>query len=70
MRTLLAAAAAALAIAGGASSPAEAFRAGLREGRVGGPSTVPNHGAASGVRLNLARATADDNDGQEDARPA
>jgi rare lipoprotein A len=69
MRVFLAAAVAALAIAGGASSPAEAFTgADLRGGGQGERSAEASRGAAGGARLHLARATVDEDD-DEDARP-
>jgi rare lipoprotein A len=70
MRAFLAAAVAALAIAGGASLPAEAFTgSNLRDGGQGGRSAEANRGATGGARLHLARTTVDDDD-DEDARPA
>jgi rare lipoprotein A (peptidoglycan hydrolase) len=70
MRAFLAAAAAAFAIVGGASLPAEAFTgAGLRDGVVGDRSAEASRETTGGARLHLARAMADDDD-DEDARPA
>jgi rare lipoprotein A len=69
MRAILAAAVAALAIAGGASLPAEAFTgAGLRDGGPGERSAGASREAAGGARLHLARATVDEDD-DDDARP-
>jgi rare lipoprotein A (peptidoglycan hydrolase) len=70
MRAFLAAAVAALAIAGGASLPAEAFTGtGLREGGLGDGGAQARHDGAGAARLHLVRATADDDD-DEDAHPA
>jgi rare lipoprotein A len=70
MRAILAAAIAAVAIAGGASLPAEAFTgAGVRDGGLGERSAEARREGAGGARLQLARATVDDDD-DEDARPA
>jgi rare lipoprotein A len=68
MRAVFAAAVAALALAGGASSPAEAFSgAALREARADLGLQTGHEGAVA--RLHLARAHADDDD-DDDARPA
>jgi rare lipoprotein A len=70
MRVFLAAAVAALAIAGGASLPADAFTgASLRDGAQGKRSAEASREATGHARLHLARATARDDD-DEDVRPA
>jgi rare lipoprotein A len=70
MRAFLAAAVAALAIAGGASLPAEAFTGvDLRAGGLGERNAEASREATGRARLHLARATIDDDD-DEDARPA
>jgi peptidoglycan lytic transglycosylase len=69
MRSLFAAAVAALALAGGASLPADAYSgAVLREGAAGDRSLQLGREGLDGGRLHLARAHADDDD-DEDARP-
>jgi rare lipoprotein A len=70
MRPFLAAAVAALAIAGGASLPAEAFTGtAAHAGRFADRGAEAGRGATGSARVHLARATFDDDD-DDDARPA